>query len=107
MLFICIIFDARDTSVDLIRGLQSLTTVMKPVKVKALLLFIIVLYLIFGITLRIYFSETSQVTSVLLTASFLIGVYALSLKKQGYLFYYFLVDGVMLLSTLITFLVSI
>jgi hypothetical protein len=107
MLMLCIIFDARDTRVDKIRGLQSLTTLLKPSTVKLIMLLVFSVYMINGILLRAYYHETRQVLALLISGIVTAWVYYLSLKKQGYFFYYFGVDGLMLFSSLATYLAGI
>ncbi len=107
MLMLCIIFDARDTEVDKIRGLQSLTTMLRPQTVKFIMLLLFAAYLIAGIFFRLYFNETKQITAILIIGLTVATVYYYSLKKQGYLFYYFIVDGLMLFSAAVTFIASI
>jgi hypothetical protein len=104
MLMLCIIFDARDTNVDKIRGLQSLTTLLKPVTVQNIMLAIFIAYIINGI---LYYDELMQIIALLVTGAFTAIVYLLSLKKQGYFFYYFLVDGLMLFSAIAAYVASI
>lgn len=107
MLMLCIIFDARDTRVDKIRGLQSLTTIIKPSTVQYIMLTIFAVYIINGIVLRIYYDEIMQIIALLVTGVITAVVYFFSLRKQGYFFYYFLVDGLMLFSALATYVASI
>ncbi len=107
MLMLCIIFDARDTKVDKIRGLQSLTTIIKPSTVQYIMFGIFAAYIINGIVLRIYYDEMMQIIALLVTGVVTAVVYFFSLKKQGYFFYYFLVDGLMLFSALATYVASI
>lgn len=107
MLMLCIIFDARDTKVDKIRGLQSLTTIIKPSTVQYIMITIFAIYLINGIVLRIYYDEIMQIIALLVTGVITAVVYFFSLRKQGYFFYYFLVDGLMLFSALATYVASI
>jgi 4-hydroxybenzoate polyprenyltransferase len=107
MLMLCIIFDARDTGVDKIRGLQSLTTMIKPAAVQYIMFILFVIYIINGIVLRIYYHEPMQVIALLVTGVVALIIYFFSLRKQGYFFYYFLVDGLMLFSALATYVASI
>lgn len=107
MLMLCIIFDARDTSVDKIRGLQSLTTLLSAKTVQQIMLVIFTAYLINGIVLRIYYQEIAQIAALLVSGGVTAIVYVLSLKKQGYFFYYFIVDGLMLFSALAAYVASI
>lgn len=107
MLMLCIIFDARDTKVDKIRGLQSLTTIIKLSTVQYIMITIFAVYLINGIVLRVYYDEIMQIIALLVTGVITAVVYFFSLRKQGYFFYYFLVDGLMLFSALATYVASI
>jgi len=107
MLMLCIIFDARDTRVDKIRGLQSLTTMIKPATVQYIMIAIFTAYIINGIILRAYYDAPVQIIALLVTGVITAVVYFFSLQKQGYFFYYFLVDGLMLFSALATYVASI
>ncbi|MGC4104215.1 UbiA prenyltransferase family protein [Ferruginibacter sp.] len=107
MLMLCIIFDARDTNVDKIRGLQSLTTLLKPSTVRYIMISIFIIYLVNGSLLRIYYNEPMQVIALLVTGTVTAIVYFFSLQKQGYFFYYFLVDGLMLFSAIASYVASI
>jgi hypothetical protein len=107
MLMLCIIFDARDTSVDKIRGLQSLTTIIRPRTVQYIMLGIFAAYIINGIFLRVYYHDTGQILALLITGIITALVYSFSLKKQDYFFYYFVVDGLMLFSAMATYVASI
>jgi len=107
MLMLCIIFDARDTGVDKIRGLQSLTTMIKPVTVQYIMFVLFVIYIGNGIVLRLYYNEPVQIIALLITGVVALIIYFFSLQKQGYFFYYFLVDGLMLFSALATYVASI
>lgn len=107
MLMLCIIFDARDTAVDKIRGLQSLTTMLKPQMVKHLMLLLFALYLLTGVLYRLYFNEIKQILALFVIGAAVAAAYFYSLKKQGYFFYYFFIDGLMLFSALVTFVASI
>jgi hypothetical protein len=107
MLMLCIIFDSRDTNVDKIRGLQSLTTIMKPRTVQYTMLGIFAAYIINGIFLRMYYQQPGQIIALLITGVVTAMVYFFSLKKQDYFFYYFVVDGLMLFSAMATYVASI
>ncbi len=107
MLMLCIIFDKRDAAVDKLRGLQSLATAIKPVVLHYLIGFIFI-----GYMLTSYFMLAHQVSLALVIALMVAGlmtifVYVSSFKKRGYFFYYFLVDGLMFLSALLTVLAAL
>jgi hypothetical protein len=107
MLLLCIIFDARDTNIDKIRGLQSLTTVLKPVTVRYVMILLFIAYIINGIIFRIYYNQAYQIIPLFITGAATAFIYFLSQKKQGYFFYYFLVDGLMLFSAIMAYAASV
>ena len=107
MLMLCIIFDNRDKAVDKIRGLHSLATDLKPAHLKIIIGFIFII--LFGTNFLYSFYSITFHQSIALHISTLalLAVYFFSTKKQGYLFYYFFVDGMMLFSALATYIASI
>ena len=107
MLMLCIIFDNRDKAVDKIRGLHSLATVLKPNQL--LLLITVIFIILFGTNfLSVQYGVSLKQSIALQTSTIaLLVVYFLSTRKQGYLFYYFVVDGLMLFSALATFVAGI
>lgn len=107
MLILCIIFDKRDAKIDKIRGLQSLATDISAKALNYFIAAIMLIYLVMSCVLLFYNVNVLNVGSLLLTAFFTIIVYIRSLKKRGYVFYYFEVDGLMFLSGLLTLLASI
>jgi hypothetical protein len=106
MLLLCIIFDKRDAEVDKIRGLQSLATDIRPLMLHWLIAAIFVCYSVVSLSM-INAITNGQVAALLVTGVITLGVYISSLRKRGYLFYYFLVDGLMFLSALLTGIASI
>ncbi len=107
MLMLCIIFDTRDQQLDKIRGLHSLATDVKASTLKYIMLAIFIGYIVNGIFLRVYFDDIAQLIALFITGLVTLIVYRYSQKKQGYFFYYFLVDGMMLFSALATYVASI
>ena len=107
MLMLCIIFDKRDAALDKIRGLQSLATDIKPLLLHYLIALIFAAYTGVSYAMADYGVTKPQVAALIVTGLVTLGVYISSLKKRGYLFYYFLVDGLMFLSGLLTGLASI
>ena len=107
MLMLCIIFDNRDKAVDKIRGLHSLATVLKPNQL--LLLITVIFIILFGTNfLSVQYGVSLKQSIALQTSTIaLLVVYFFSTRKQGYLFYYFVVDGLMLFSALATFVAGI
>ena len=107
MLMLCIIFDSRDIAVDKIHSLRSLATDVSTHALQRIMAVVFILYLLSGCLLRWYFDDTAQLVAFIITGLVTRWVYRLSLKKQGYFFYYFIVDGLMLFSATATFVASI
>jgi hypothetical protein len=107
MLMLCIIFDSRDIAVDKIRGLRSLATDLHPATLQILIYTIFIIMFATNF-LSTYFGISSYQSIALQTSTIaLLVVYFYSTKKQDYLFYYFVVDGLMLFSALTTFIAGI
>ena len=104
---LCAIFDRRDEVIDKIRGLHSLATVAGKRSLSIIMLFSFLIYMLSGIYVRMHFSNDAQLLAFFITGVVVAFVYKLSLKKQGYLFYYFVVDGLMLFSAAATFVASL
>ena len=107
MLMLCILFDNRDIASDKIQGLHSLATDLRPVTMRWLIYFIFGLLFILPFFMKQSGITFSQSLALQLSALATLITYFFSLKKQGYFFYYFLVDGLMLLSALLTTMASI
>lgn len=107
MLMLCIIFDSRDSRVDKIRSLRSLATDVSKEALSCIMRIVFTLFIGAGFLLRYYFNDIAQVIAFFITGLMTMLVYRLSLKNRGYLFYYFLVDGLMLFSAVATFVASI
>lgn len=107
MLMLCIIFDNRDKAVDKIRGLRSLATDLRPAAMNWLIYLIFFLLFTSNFFYRNYGISLGQSIALQVSTLALLVVYFFSTKRQGYLFYYFLVDGLMLFSALATFIGSI
>ena len=107
MLMLCIIFDNRDIAVDKLRGLRSLATDLKPGTLRILIYFIFTLLFISNFFFRRYGITFYQSIALQVSTIALLIVYFYSNKKQGYLFYYFFVDGMMLFSALATYIAGI
>ena len=107
MLLLCTIFDMRDISVDKMHGLHSLATDVTQKRLSTILIFIFLFYLIAGLLVRFYFKENAQMVAFIVTGAIVWAVYRLSLKPKGYIFYYFLVDGLMLISAMVTYIADL
>ncbi|MEO6671676.1 MAG: hypothetical protein ABIN36_19485 [Ferruginibacter sp.] len=107
MLMLCIIFDSRDIHVDKIHALRSLATDVSQRTLGIIMTIVFSLYLACGFFLRYFFDSNAQIIAFLVTGMVTLSVYRMSLRKQGYFFYYFLVDGLMLFSSIASFIASI
>lgn len=107
MLMLCLIFDNRDVRVDKIRGLSSLATHLSPVQMKWLMYSIFVLLFSLNFFLGHYGITAQQVFALQLAACINLFIYFYSQKVRSYFFYYFIVDGSMVLMTLLTTVASI
>ena len=102
MLMLCIIFDNRDKAIDKMRGLHSLATDLKPAVLKILIYFIFVVLFTSNFFYKDYGITFYQSIALQISTLALLIVYFYSAKKRSYLFYYFIVDGLMLFSALAT-----
>ena len=107
MLLLCIIFDMRDISVDKVHGLHSLATDLSKKSLDIIIYMVFGLYIFAGLLVRTYFQDDKQVAAFAITGMIVWLVYRMSLRKKAYIFYYFLVDGLMLISTLLSFLADL
>ncbi len=107
MLMLCLIFDSRDIVIDKIHSLRSLATDVSRPALRMIMTIVFSLYLICGFFLRFYFDSHIQQLAFLITGLATLYIYRLSLKPQGYFFYYFLVDGLMLFSVIASYVASI
>jgi hypothetical protein len=102
MLMLCTIFDKRDIKLDKLHALKSLATELSPNTLKTVMLCSFIIYIGAGFWVRYQFSDLNQLLAFLITGLLVGWVYLLSLKKQGYFFYYFVVDGLMLFTATAT-----
>lgn len=104
---LCIIFDMRDMKLDKIHALHSLATDVSKSVLNAIMLVAFVLYFGAGLMVRYHFNDNTQLAAFFITGLVVWMVYLASLKKQGYIFYYFVVDGLMLFSACLTFIATL
>lgn len=104
MLLLCTIFDKRDVEADKLHALHSLATDIKLNTLHLIMIFVFTGYLISGFWLRNHLKDDAQLLAFFVTGILVAWAYIASLKKQGYVFYYFLIDGLMLVSALGTWL---
>jgi len=107
MLMLCIMFDSRDAQIDRIHSLKTLATDLTPSAIKILMLITFTLYMVVGLIFRSVFNDMPQTIAFLAVGMVTFLVYLRSLKEKGYFFYYFMVDGLMLFSSLLAYLATI
>ncbi|MBC7866260.1 MAG: hypothetical protein H7X88_01890, partial [Gloeobacteraceae cyanobacterium ES-bin-316] len=103
---LCIIFDRRDISLDKLHALRTLATDVSRRTLQNIILLAFGVYLVAGLWVRFQLQNNAQFIAFIITGFVVAYVYRLSLKKQGYLFYYFIVDGLMLFSASATFVAT-
>jgi 4-hydroxybenzoate polyprenyltransferase len=104
---LCIIFDKRDMHLDKLHGLSSLATETGAGGMKIIMFFCFAIYIGAGVFARLKFFNSHQLLAFIITGAAVALVYRFSLKKQGYLFYYFVVDGLMFFSAGTTFIAAL
>ena len=100
MLMLCIIFDMRDVKIEKINGLQSLVSKLDLSKMKIIFFVVLAFYLF---TASLFFYTTNALIQILqpvFMAIILFLSFKKSLQPQKYIFYYFFIDGLMLISLL-------
>lgn len=107
MLLLCIIFDKRDAAIDKIRGLHSLATGISNLLLHSIVVIIFIIYVITVYMLRYHGIGLPDLYALVAAGTVTLLMYFTSLKKRGYIFYYFIVDGMMFLSGLLTILADI
>ncbi len=107
MLLLCILFDLRDVSIDKIHGLHSLATDITPKKMNSLLIVVYGFFIASALCFCFAFGNLPLAIAFIFIGIVLWIVYVFSLNKRGYIFYYFLVDGLMLLSALSIYIANL
>jgi 4-hydroxybenzoate polyprenyltransferase len=107
MLLLCIIFDTRDISIDKINGLHSLATDVSRKKLKIILIIVFLLHIFIALLFCFYYANFAQAIAFIFVGIVFWILYSQSLKNNNYVFYYFGVDGLMLLSAVGSFIASL
>jgi 4-hydroxybenzoate polyprenyltransferase len=107
MLLLCIIFDTRDISIDKINGLHSLATDVSKKKLRIVIVFVYLLHIFIALLFCFYYTNIPQAIAFIFIGIIFWMMYAQSLKNKSYVFYYFAVDGLMLLSAAASFIASL
>ncbi|MEO6583019.1 MAG: hypothetical protein ABIO05_01770, partial [Ferruginibacter sp.] len=104
---LAIIFDSRDIVLDKMNGLGSLATDVSKGGMQIISAVALIFYITTGIIVNRYQGSVAQLIAWLTTSAVIIVIYLFAQKRRGYLFYYFLVDGLMLFSALTTYVATI
>lgn len=107
LFMIAIIFDLRDRQRDLLNKRKTMATLFNN---KQLIQILVVLFFCYESVLMLGASvirNPQQLVIIGLTGFFTLAVFLISLRPRGYYFYYFLSDGLMLFSSIATFMVTI
>jgi 4-hydroxybenzoate polyprenyltransferase len=98
MLLLCIIFDTRDISIDKINGLHSLATDVSTKKLRFILILVYLIHIFMALLFCFYYANIAQAIAFICVGFVFWMMYVQSQKNKRYEFYYFGVDGLMLLS---------
>lgn len=101
---ICILFDRRDREEDKAKGIRSLITYLDEKGIQALFIFSILVFFLSTISLLLFDMSALFVFLLLIPGILTAGLYDYSLKKISDILYYFTLDGLMALSSVLTLL---
>jgi 4-hydroxybenzoate polyprenyltransferase len=104
---ICIIFDYRDRDQDKRDGIRSLITYLDQHGIDILFYFSLIIFAITSIALFYYDVPIPVIISLIIPGIILLALYPSSKRNFSDYLYYFVLDGLMMLSALITSLLSI
>ncbi len=107
VLLLCILFDSRDAAIDKIHGLHSLATDVSNKSISIIVKMVLLLYLLSSFFLCKLLSNYFQLVANGFSATLFLLLYYFSNKKQGFVFYYFLVDGLMIASAFVTYIADV
>jgi 4-hydroxybenzoate polyprenyltransferase len=102
---ICIIFDYRDRDYDRKEGIRSMITWFSEQAVNRLFYFTIVLFIISTAALYYYGFSLLTICCLLSTLLFLLPLYPVAKKNFSDYLYYFVLDGLMMFSAILTTLI--
>lgn len=106
MLILCIIFDKRDMEKDQLRALGSIATSIRPVYLQWITIILFVLHGLFILAMAGTAGKQAFAMALAFTAVLTVFFYQWAGRTKNDWFYYFGVDGLMLISALSTFLTT-
>jgi 4-hydroxybenzoate polyprenyltransferase len=104
---ICILFDHRDREDDKAKGIRSLITYLSEKGVRILFIFSVFIFVISTVCLLFYQYSLLTVSILLIPGIITAALYNYARKHFSDMFYYFVLDGLMALSPLLTLLTGI
>lgn len=104
---ICILFDYRDREDDKAIGIRSLITYLSEKGIRNLFVFSLLVFFISTMCLLLYQYNILIVSALLIPGIITASLYNYARKNFSDLFYYFVLDGLMALSALLTLLTGI
>jgi 4-hydroxybenzoate polyprenyltransferase len=99
---ICIIFDYRDREYDRREGIRSMITWLPEKGVNALFYFSIIMFVACTVALRLYDVPVLVVACLLSVLLLLLPLYPVAKKNFSDYLYYFVLDGLMMFSSILT-----
>ena len=104
---ICILFDLRDKDADTMQGIKSFITILPLNRIKYLYYSSIIISMITGLYLFVQGFSAVNMIVLLLPVFLLVFVYNYSSKTRSELWFYFVLDGFMMLSGIVYSVVNI
>ncbi|MBC7948041.1 MAG: UbiA family prenyltransferase [Chitinophagaceae bacterium] len=104
---ICILFDYRDREDDRAKGIRSLITFLSEKGIRNLFVLSLALFAIFTIALWWYGLPVLDIILILLPGAIAAIAYPYATRRFSDLLYYFVLDGLMALSSLLTIMTRI
>lgn len=104
---ICILFDYRDREADRLQGVKSMITWMSEKNILLIFLASLVLFVISTVALGKQYFSAFSIILLLMPGGIVLGLYNYARKHFGDYLYYFILDGLMMFSSLLTLLFGI
>jgi hypothetical protein len=104
---LCLIFDTRDIAIDRQAGIKTIATSLSRDNLNRIFFATLVLHALISVFMDWHWTSHAQTLVLLLSGALSWGFYLNTKKAQGYYFYYFGVDGLMLLSAFAVYLTTI
>ena len=103
---ICILFDFRDREFDKAEGIRSMITFFNERSIDILFIISIIVFFVLSLLLKQAGIPWMNIIILFIPAFLLIGLYKYGKKNSSDYLYYFVLDGLMMLSGLLLWLVN-